>query len=236
MEIKAVLFDLDGSLLPMDQEVFVNDYFGRIARHLAPYGFEPKTLIDAIWRGTGAMVKNDGRMTNEERFWSVCEGLLGADVREREPYFDEFYVKEFDKVAASCGKDPEAAEVISRLKAAGYRLILATNPIFPAIATQKRIAWAGLLPSDFELVTTYENSSFSKPSLEYYKDILARCELAAEDCVMVGNDVGEDMVAERLGMRTFLLTRDLINRTGADISAYPKGTLKDACDFILSIG
>lgn len=48
MKITTVLFDLDGTLLPMDQDVFIKDYFGRLARKLAPYGYEPKKLIEAV--------------------------------------------------------------------------------------------------------------------------------------------------------------------------------------------
>ena len=232
MRIKAVLFDLDGTLLPMDQEKFVKDYFGRIAAYLAPHGIDPKSLIDAIWRGTAAMVKNDGSMTNESRFWSVAEELLGADIRKKECFFDAFYREQFDNVRYSCGHDPAAAALISALKADGYRLILATNPIFPEIATRKRIAWAGLDPEDFELVTVYENSSFSKPSLAYYQNILALCGLSADECLMVGNDVSEDMIVSELGMATYLVTRDLINRTGADISTLRKGKLEGVLDYL----
>ena len=109
------------------------------------------------------------------------------------------------------------------LKDAGVRVALATNPLFPAVATESRIRWAGLEPEDFELFTTYENIGFCKPNLDYYREILRRMDLAPEDCLMVGNDVGEDMVAERLGMRVFLLTDCMINKDSADINAWPHG-------------
>lgn len=227
MSVKAVLFDLDGTLLPMDQEKFVKDYFGRLAAFLAPHGYEPKTLIDTVWQGTAAMVKNDGSLTNEGRFWQVFNSRLGDGGEERAALFDAFYAEEFDKVSASCGYDGEAPRLTRELRSRGYRLILATNPIFPAAATYRRIRWAGLNPDDFELITTYENSRYTKPNLDYYREILASAGLSAEECIMVGNDVGEDMVAERLGMRTYLVTRDLINRAGEDISRYSRGSLLD---------
>ena len=77
MSIKAVLFDLDGTLLPMDQDVFVKAYFSGIAAKLAPFGYEPKALIDAIWAGTVKMIKNDGRITNEEAFWNCFISVYG---------------------------------------------------------------------------------------------------------------------------------------------------------------
>ena len=102
-------------------------------------------------------------------------------------------------------------------------MALATNPLVPAIATESRIRWAGLEPSDFELYTTYENSGFCKPNPDYYKNILDRIGCTAEECLMVGNDVAEDMVARTLGMGVFLLTDCLINKNNSDISGYPQG-------------
>ena len=75
--IKAILFDLDGTLLPMDQEVFVKDYMGRLAAYLAPYGYDPRKLTDAVWKGVGAMVMNDGSCRNEARFWQTFAAVFG---------------------------------------------------------------------------------------------------------------------------------------------------------------
>ena len=154
----VVLFDLDGTLLPMDQEVFTRAYFKRLAAKLVPLGYEPDKLIDGIWAGIAAMVKNDGACTNEEAFWKCFAGIFGERVYRDRPVFDDYYRREFQEVAAVCGRNPQAKETVDRLKAAGYRLALATNPIFPATATESRIRWAGLEPEDFELYTTYENS------------------------------------------------------------------------------
>ncbi len=235
MPITTVLFDLDGTLLPMDQDIFVKEYFGRIAGKLAPQGYEPKKLVDTIWRGTGAMVKNDGRTSNEEAFWKVAVAVYGGRIVKDKHFFDEFYETEFDRIKAVCGHHPAAAEIVHRLKEKGLRVVLATNPIFPARATQWRIQWAGLTPEDFELYTTYENSNYCKPNLDYYRDILTRLNVSAEECLMVGNDVGEDMIAQQLGMKVFLLTDCLINRTGEDISQYPHGSFADLAEFIEKI-
>lgn len=114
-------------------------------------------------------------------------------------------------------------------------MILATNPIFPAIATESRIRWAGLAPENFELYTTYENSRFCKPNPDYYRDILARCGLQPSECIMVGNDVGDDMVAKELGMQVFLLTDCLINPKNTDVSVYPHGSFQELKAFLLSL-
>lgn len=232
MGYQAVLFDLDGTLLPMDQDIFVKAYFGLLAKKLSPFGYDPQKLIDAIWAGTAAMVKNDGSHTNEEAFWNCFATFFGETVRKDEPLFEEYYRVEFQQMQAACGFATEAREIINLVKTSGTRLILATNPIFPAIATQSRIRWAGLNAGDFELITTYENSSHCKPNLDYYRDILAKMELRAEDCLMVGNDVAEDMVAATLGMDTFLLTDCLINKHGQDISRWNHGGYGELMEYL----
>ncbi|MGN8921786.1 HAD family hydrolase [Lachnospiraceae bacterium HCP28S3_F9] len=221
-----MLFDLDGTLLPMDQEKFVNVYFKMLAAKLAPYGYEPQQLINAILAGIKAMIKNDGSQLNEDAFWKRFVEIYGDKVLADKPVFEDFYKNEFQDARSFCGFNPKAAETVRLLKDKGYRVVLATNPLFPSIATESRIRWAGLEPSEFDLYTTYENTSYCKPNLDYYRDILKRINCRPEECLMVGNDVGEDMVVEALGMQAFLLTDCLINTQKKDITAYPHGSFE----------
>lgn len=223
MEIKAILFDLDGTLLPMDQDEFVRAYFKALAGKLVPRGYDPKKLVESLWAGIASMVKNDGSCMNEEAFWKTFVQIHGEKAMEDKPYVDEFYREEFNKVQVSCGYTPAAKELIDGLKESGKKLVLATNPLFPEMATAHRIRWAGLSPEDFYLYTTYDNSHYCKPNPKYYLEILEKIDCRPEECIMVGNDVSEDMIAEKLGMKVFLLTDCLINKEGKDISMYPNG-------------
>lgn len=235
MKIKAVLFDLDGTLLPMDQDVFVKTYFGLLAKKLAPFGYDPEKLIDAVWKGTYVMIKNTGEVTNEEAFWRYFSTVFGEGARGDIDKFEEFYKTDFDRVQDVCGYTPNAKAVIEKIREKGLRTALATNPIFPAIATEKRIRWAGLSSEDFEFYTTYENSSYCKPNPDYYRAVVAKMGLTPEECVMVGNDVGDDMVTEALGMKVFLLTDCLINKTENEIEKYPHGSFPELISFIDSL-
>lgn len=223
MALRAVLFDLDGTLLPLDQDEFIQSYMKQLAVWMAQYGYEPKQLIRTVWAGSEAMVRNNGLSTNESIFWNIMAGVYGPNIRDNEPKFNNYYRESYPQLAQICGYDPEANRFVQKLKNAGIRLILATNPVFPAIATDQRIAWAGLDKSDFELVTTYENASFCKPNLRYYSTILEQMGLSAEQCLMVGNDVDDDMPAQELGMQVFLLTDHLVNRRSVPIDCYPHG-------------
>ena len=224
MSIKAVLFDLDGTLLPMDQEEFVKSYLGLLGKRLVPKGYEFEKFTKVMWAGVGAMVKNDGTCTNEESFWKVFTEAFGEKSLEDKPFIDEFYDTEFNKVQAVCGFNSKAKEIITLVKEKGFLPVLATNPLFPHTATENRMRWAGLEPEMFAAYTTYEDCHFCKPNPKYYQELLEKLQLKPEECVMVGNDFDEDIVpTEGLGMKTFLLTDCLINKNGADFSKYPQG-------------
>lgn len=216
----------------MDQNLFTKSYLSKLAAHMAPHGYDPKKLIDGIWQSTAHMMRNDGKETNEAVFWKHFSSLFGEKSYEDIPHFDRFYRTEFDSVQADCGYTPLSKELVSRLRANGVRTILATSPIFPAIATERRMAWAGLSPADFELYTTYENSTYCKPNPAYYREILDKIGLDAADCLMVGNDTGDDLPAATLGMDVFILTDCLINTNGTSLSDYPHGSFSDLMNFL----
>jgi len=228
MSIKAVLFDLDGTLLPMDQDEFVKAYFGLLAKHLAPLGYEANKLYQVLWNGVAAMVKNDGSCVNEDAFWKVFTDIYGNESLKDKQLIDEFYEKEFNQVQAVCGFRKEAREVVEMVQASGKAVVLATNPLFPHTATENRMRWAGLKPEDFAFYTTYENSKYCKPNPKYYEEIMQKLDLKPDECIMIGNDFGEDIIpSEKLGIQGFLLKDCLIYKGNQDISAYPQGGFEE---------
>lgn len=232
MKITTVLFDLDGTLLPMDMDAFTNGYFGLLTKKLAPRGYDPEKLISAVWAGTGAMVKNDGSRVNEAAFWEKFGQIFGEKSLEDIPLFEQFYAREFQQARQLCGYNRQAAWAVRTIRASGRRVALATNPIFPAVATESRIRWAGLEPDEFELVTTYENSRYCKPNPGYYREVLNRLGTKPEECLMVGNDMTEDLAAAGLGMGVFLIPDCLINREGKDLDAWPHGCFEELVKYV----
>ena len=235
MKIKAVLFDLDGTLLPMDQDLFVKTYIGGLIKTLAPRGYAPEDVGLAIKKSTEAMFKNDGTKTNEQVFWDNFTDVLGDSVRDEEVALDEFYATDFQKLKSYCGYASESLEIVKMLKRSSIRTVLATNPLFPRVATQSRMNWAGLSTDDFEFYTTYEDNRYCKPNPKYYESILERLGLSGEECLMVGNDALEDMIAEKVGMNLFLLTDNLINTNNLDLTKYKKGGFSDLKNYLEEI-
>lgn len=228
----TVLFDLDGTLLPLDQDGFIRAYFGLLSKKMEERGYEGKAVITALIHGVTAMLRNDGSCYNEERFWQVFGDELGEGVLAEEPYLTAFYRNEFESLRAICSQSPAAISLLQELKARGVRLALATSPVFPRIAVEARLRWAGLSPSDFEYITSYENTRTAKPNPAYYREVADKLGVAPETCLMVGNDVLDDMSAREAGMQVFLLTDCLLNREGKDVSSYPQGSWEDLRAFL----
>jgi len=223
MKPKYIFFDMDGTLLPMDAGVFARTYFKVLTKKMLSHGYEPESLIDGINAGITATQTNDGTHTNEDLFWEHFVRVTGERVLADRPLFEDFYAVDFQRISSTCGYTPEAKATIALCKELGYPVVVATEPIFPLCAMESRLRWAGVDPAEIELITSYETSHYCKPDLGYYREITDKLGVSPGECVMVGNDVGEDMPAEELGMRVFLLTDCLINKKDVDISRWAHG-------------
>lgn len=232
MRITTIFFDMDGTLLPINQEEFVKDYFETMVSEIAPLGYEPEKLKDTIIKGTFAMVNGDGTRINSEIFWEFFCKEYGEDAVKDKPHFDRYYETTFDSLKKHTFVNPKAVELIKMLRAKGIKLVLATNPLFPPLAIQKRLSWAGLSHTDFELYSTYENATYCKPNPMYYKEIMQKLNLTPDECIMVGNDVDNDMTALDAGIDVFLVTDFLLSRKGADYSKYPQGNFDELISYI----
>ncbi len=225
--MKAILFDLDGTLLPMDMEVFIKAYFKELCKVACNETLEPEKLISLVWAGTKAMVENDGTRKNVEVFWEKFEKEIGSDCRRTKEICDGFYSKEFHKVKEVTGENPLAKVAIELAGKHGRKVVLATNPLFPLDGQKTRISWIGLTEEDFEFITSYESDSFCKPNPKYYLDICKRLGVEPKDCLMVGNDEKEDMyAASSAGMNCFLVT-DCVIKDKEHPWQGEKGTFKD---------
>jgi FMN phosphatase YigB (HAD superfamily) len=201
--IQAVLFDLDGTLLDNDMGTFLPHYFrllsARVA-HLLP----AEEFMARLMQATEVMMANDGRATNEEVFAAAFYPLAGHSRDELEPIFMDFYQNDFAALRACTRARPEARQVVQLAFDLGYDVVVATNPLFPAVAVQQRLAWAGVADFPYRLVTSYENSRAAKPNLLYFQGILETIGRPAAASLVVG-DEDMDMVAARLGCPTFLV-------------------------------
>ena len=203
LDVKAILFDLDGTLLDVDINVFLDHYIRALTTHVA-HLVPPDRFVPCLMQGSQAMMDNDGCETNQAVFGSTFFPCVGRSLGELEPLFNDFYANEYPKLRSYTRRKSEAHLAVEAAFDLGCDVVIATNPLFPLTAVQQRMEWAGVSGFPYRLVTTYENSRAAKPNLLYFEQVLDVIGHAPEACLMVG-DEDLDMVAGRLGCSTFLV-------------------------------
>lgn len=230
--IKALLCDLDGTLLHMDTDHFIEQYI----RHLLPriaHLVPPDRFAKQLMSSTLAMVNNnDPAVTNQEAFFADFFPKIGLSADTLMPIFDDFYENHFRHLHGFTRTVPEARALLKAAVDRELGLAIVTNPVFPLSAIRQRVEWAGIGDFEFRLVTSYENMHFCKPLTQYYQEVVDLIGLRPEECLMVGNDVDEDLVAADLGIKTFLVEDCLVNRRGVAPVADRVGKLADAVAFV----
>lgn len=224
---KAILFDLDGTLLPMDTEAFVHHYMQAIVPHVKDF-LPPDKFLKVLWEATNTMIENvDPNLTNEEVFTDYFVEKSGINRSDIWPTFDKFYEEHFPLLKKHTSPTTLSKEIVKIAKEQGYHVVIATNPVFPKAAIHERLNWLELIDFPFDMVTVYEESHYCKPQPNYFKEILDTLGVKPEDGIMIGNDIQEDMVASKLGMKTYLVTDYIIDRGSPNYQIDQKGTLEE---------
>jgi FMN phosphatase YigB (HAD superfamily) len=226
--IKAILFDLDKTLLEINLDEFIPQYLNLLAESVAPLKIRSKKFISKILKASKAVERNNGHITNEEVYAKNFFPIEGYSREEIKPFFDDFYKNSFYKLKKCARRKPEAREVVQAAFDKGYDLVIATMPVLPRTAIEQRLEWAGVADFPYRLITSIENSCATKSLIHliYYEQIVNRLGYSAENCLMVG-DEDHDIIAGRLGMKTFLIT-DNNKKLGPEIPDPTfKGTLSD---------
>jgi FMN phosphatase YigB (HAD superfamily) len=224
--IKHVLFDLDGTLIHFDHILFVKNYVSLLSKKLA-HLTDPIKFSEQLLTATGLMIQStDGSKTNAEIFWDYLNTNTKLPKETLDPLIESFYDNDFEQLKEIVTV-PEILPIINKIIKKNIPITVATNPVFPMKAVKNRLAWAGLQDIDFQLITTYESSHYCKPSLLYFQEIADTLRAKPEECLMIGNDVSEDLAAGKIGMKTYLLTDYLLNRHNIKIQADYVGTVAD---------
>ena len=228
------LFDLDGTLLPMDFDKFNELYFHNIGKFF--YGkIDPKQLMEAIMKSIGYMIQTNNNQTNEEKFMEMFDSIVDGNLEEYRAGFVKFYDTLFEEVRASTYISDDMLKSVEILKAKGYKVVVATNPLFPIQANYHRIRWAGFDKDDFSYISSFEENKHCKPNLEYYQEVLEAIDKKPEECYMVGNDVHDDLTPQMLGIPVYMIQDCLLNQRNLENTADYNGTYQDFLQFVTEL-
>lgn len=212
--IRAVLFDLDGTLLQVEMNDFIPRYITGLSACFSDL-VSPKKFKKKFLGGIRELIlgPSDGT-TNEERLLAVLERDLDLSAQEFHLRLDAFREQGTAALADMVTAIPHAAEVVEFCRTQGQIVVLATNPVFPRFMVDARRDWSGLGNVHFDHVTSYENSSYCKPNPSYFEEVAEQIGVLPSQCLMVGNDSSHDLAAMGAGMTTFLVDTFLVERPG----------------------
>jgi HAD superfamily hydrolase (TIGR01549 family) len=216
----ALLLDLDDTLLHNSMGDFLPRYFGALSQSVS-HVMEREPFLKALQFATQKVIRDTTLTdTNETVFWNHFNPMMPIPRDEMMPVLNRFYDEVFPTLDADTAPMEGAVELVEAAQAAGWKVVVATNPIFPEVANRHRMVWAGLNPDAFDLITSYENMHSTKPHSSYYTEIAELLGLTPQDCVMAGNHLSNDIVgAQQAGMRTFWIKQYAI----ADAEVVPDG-------------
>ncbi len=207
----TLLLDLDDTLLINPLKPFMEGYLRLLSQHLSQY-VDPKVMVDRMIKSTDRMIeKIHPYQTLKMVFDADFYPALGLDQEELQPVIESFYTDVFPELKSITAPRLDAIEAVSQAFSSGYKVVVATNPLFPAIATSQRLEWAGLPETKylFDLVTSYESMHFAKPNNHYYTEILAQLGWPDQPVCMVGNSYDFDILPPHcLGIPGYLVEND----------------------------
>lgn len=230
--IEAVLFDLDGTLLGVDMHRYIPVYLEGLATRLDDLAHSRKVTENMRDAVIDMLTRVDDQLTLEQRMLAYLEQNLAIPPSRYKKALDDFCRANLPGLECFIQQHPLAPLLLKACRRLGWRMVLATNPIFPRPVIDARMKWAGLDPDFFHFVTDYETCRHCKPHLEYFQDVVARLKVPAEACLMVGNDSWHDMAARGAGMRTCLLTTWRIDHRSTFYQPDWEGSHEDFLDML----
>lgn len=229
--MNTVLFDLDGTLLSMNAEEFEKVYFNEIGKSFSDL-MDPMELGKHIWASTKTMVSSLDERTNEEVFMEDFNIRVNNRLHEFWHRFDNFYDNEFLRVQSSVKSEENMIRSVKLLKEKGYNVVVVTNPLFPIKAIHHRIRWAGFKPEDFTYITSFEKNHYCKPQIKLYEEVLKDINKKPGECLMVGNDTVEDLVAKNIGIKTYLIKDNILNKNDKSYVTDYEGNYEEFYKFV----
>lgn len=225
--------DLDCTLLPMDQDLYIQKYVTEVAKLFYENGYDGKSIAKATMKASTMMLKNDGSKTNEAAFELGFRELLQDKTDAVLQIFPQVYGDRYESIKEVSTPNPYAKQIVNLMREKAQYIVVATQPMFPLEAVARRLNWTGLDISTFDYATTYDKSTFCKPSTGYYQEIMDKFGATSDNTVMIGNDVNEDILpCQKLGIETFLIEDGLINIYNHDVSNMKKGTYPDLIKYL----
>ncbi len=229
----SLLVDLDNTLLGNEMAEFLPVYLNSLSKNFPRWS--RAEFVNHLMSATQVMVrKNLPEYTLEQVFDQAFYPSLGIEKGSLAPDLYRFYMNEFGDLGYLTQRRPYAIELVNRAFSKNWDVVVATNPIFPKIAIQKRLSWAGFSDSTpFKLISSFEEFHFAKPNPAYYAEILALLGCPDQPAVMIGDNLEDDILpAAKMGISSYLVTSHPVSLPQSLDTLVGQGPIKNALSWL----
>ncbi len=224
--IKAVLLDLDNTLLHNHDKAFAAAYLRLVGEYLGAR-WRRDDLSGTFLRAIRALAgRRDMQQTNTDLLLSILCQEMGVPASDIHAALEDFHHKRYPSLNTYARPVPGAAALVEALRDQQYAVAIVTNPIYPAEAIRQRLAWANL-PHTFDayaLVTNADIMRFTKADPAFYVEVVARIGVEPDEAIMIGDSFKNDIQpARQVGLHTYQVVAEPPAKSKSDAA----GTLQD---------
>ncbi len=201
---KTLLLDLDGTLLGSKAQLHLIFVY-RTLIYFARRGIGPIRALRALHGLRTGIEQNSAEAVNSKR----AARNLGSVLKLEELPAKKLAVEMTNEVFThleSCFFPIAGAQDFIEWAKPRYNLVLATNAVWPREIVVLRLKWAGLDAGMFSFIANNDEMHYTKPSTQYYEELLEKLKLLPKDCLMIGDSVHKDLPARKIGIPVFLMS------------------------------
>ena len=190
-QVKAVAFDIDGTLYP--QWALLTTSLGFYIRNFS--------LVQRYWKIRQNLRRDDyfyqaegreGLLDHQARMYA---GLTGEDMEVVTKLLDNKIYHVWENTFRYIKPWPKVKKILKELKARGF--VVAAMSDFPV---EKKLKYFNLGPEYWDLAITSEDSGYLKPHSIVYEYFAQKLRLKPQEILYVGNSYRNDIVgAKRAG-------------------------------------
>jgi HAD superfamily hydrolase (TIGR01549 family) len=202
--IKAILLDLDNTLIINPDDTFAKAYLGLAEPFFSQYlGIATsRELLSGIVQTLSQ--PRSGEVSNIQHIYNQFQHYTDAPLAKIQATLELFFQNVYPRLATCVAPIPFARDCVIALQDDGYAVVIATNPLYMKTAITQRMIWGQLPLENYALITHAENMHFAKPDPAYYAEIVARVGIEPDEALLIGdNPLNDIQAAQAVGLNTF---------------------------------
>jgi FMN phosphatase YigB (HAD superfamily) len=203
-----VLIDMDGTLIGQPGALFHNLFAFFAIMRLSKLS-TIKQLLKAVKKTQSILLSQHSFASNKDAFFETLASELSVKRARVERFAGKFFDADYPFICLFLHREAAARRLLDLLHSSGKHVTLATNAVFGKREIELRLQASDLYLHDFDLVTSWDEMSSTKPHADFFEQTLKKIKVNSSQAIMIGNDPYYDLPAYKAGIDTLLVGKKL---------------------------